>query len=183
MKDITFPNGMQEKKQQNIQKMFLLGEALSRRQLPGQRCALRPVRSFQQSGILRSMPVPVCALEPVHARVRAAILHRRPIAALYRGAQTSALSAPAGLEQTASLQVLCYQYGGHSESGLMSTGSSDNWRCLAVDNLSHVELLHDSWQAAENRSRPQNCIEKVELDADACPTPIPPAATPKSAKL
>ena len=83
------------------------------------------------------------------------------------------------------LQVLCYQYGGDSESGLEPLGSPDNWRCLAVEHLSPVELLDDPWQTAENHSRPQTCIEEVELDVDAYPAPVPPSPSgvPKSAKL
>ena len=175
--------GCKRKNNKISQKCFYSDEALSRRKLPGQRCVLRPVHVLRRSGILRSMSVPVRALEPVHARVRAAILHRRPIAALYRGRQRLLCPHLLGWNRQRRLQILCYQYGGDSESGLQPVGSSDNWRCLAVDNLSHVELLDDSWRTAENRSRPQNCIEEVELDVDACPTPTPPAATPKSAKL
>ena len=83
------------------------------------------------------------------------------------------------------LQVLCYQYGGDSESGLKPADAADNWRCLAVENLSQVELLDGPWQTAENRSRPQNCIEEIELDVDACPELVPPiqSTNPKSAKL
>jgi hypothetical protein len=63
--------------------------------------------------------------------------------------------------------------------------ASDNWRCLAVENLSQVELLDDPWQPADNHSRPQTCIEEVELDVETfvesvLPTPLP---NPKSAKL
>jgi hypothetical protein len=79
--------------------------------------------------------------------------------------------------------VLSYQYGGDSESGLKPAGSSDNWRCLAVENLSQVELLDGPWQTADNHSRPQTCIEEVELDVDAYPEPVPPTPSPKSAKL
>lgn len=64
------------------------------------------------------------------------------------------------------LQVLSYQYGGDSESGLKPMGSSDNWRCVAVENLSQVELLDGPLQTAENHWRPQTCIEEVELDVD-----------------
>ncbi len=67
------------------------------------------------------------------------------------------------------LQVLCYQYGGDSQSGLKPAGASDNWRCLAVENLSDLELLDGPWQTAENHSRPQNCIEEVEIDVDDFP--------------
>ena len=131
------------------------------------------------------MSVPDRALEQVHAQVRAAIMHRRPIAALYRGCRRLLCPHLLGWSSSRRLLVLCYQYGGDSESGLMPAGASDNWRCLAVENLSQVELLDDDWQTAENHSRPQRCIELVELDVDTYPEPAPPtmSSTPKSAKL
>ena len=127
------------------------------------------VRPSRQSGILRLMSVPIRALEQVHAQVRAAIIHRRPIAALYRGRRCLLCPHLLGWNKHRRLQVLSYQYGGDSESGLKPAGSSDNWRCLAVENLSQVELLDGPWQTAENHSRPQTCIEEVELDVDAYP--------------
>jgi hypothetical protein len=141
--------------------------------------------SFPESDILRSMSVSVRALEQAHSQVRAAMLHRRPIAALYRGRRRLLCPHFLGWNRHRRLQVLCYQYGGDSESGLQPVGATDNWRCLAVENLRQVELLDDPWQTAENHSRPQTCIEKVELDVEAYaesvpPTPLP---NPKSAKL
>ena len=127
------------------------------------------------------MSVSARALEPVHA-VRAAIIHRRPIAAFYRGRRRLLCPHLLGRNRLRRVQVLCYQYGGDSETGLKPAGSSDNWRCLAVENLSQVELLDGPWQTAENRSRPQNCIEEVELDVDACPELVPPSPNPKNAK-
>ena len=161
--------------------------------LPGG-CAARPaastlrhlaMRRFRQRDILRSMSVSARALEPVHAQVRAAIIHRRPIAALYRGRRRLLCPHLLGWNRNRRLQVLCYQYGGDSESGLEPAGASDNWHCLAVENLSQVELLDGPWQTAENHSRPQNCIEEVELDVDACSELVPPTQSPnpKSAKL
>jgi len=131
------------------------------------------------------MSVPARALEPVHAQVRAAIVHRRPIAALYRGRRRLLCPHVLGWNRNRRLQVLCYQYGGDSESGLKPAGASDNWRCLALENLSQVELLDGPWQTVETRSRFQNCIEQVELDVDACPELVLPTQTfkPKSAKL
>jgi hypothetical protein len=126
------------------------------------------------------------ALEHAHAQLRAAIIHRRPVVALYRGRRRLLCPHLLGRNKQRRLQVLCYQYGGDSESGLQHAGASDNWRCLAVENLSRVELLNEPWQTAENHSRPQTCIEEVELDVDDYPEPIPPTPTslnPKSAKL
>src|SRR5271155_5700467 len=112
------------------------------------------------------MPVSVHILEQAHTQVRAAIIHRRPIAALCRGGRRLLCPHLLGWNRHRRLQVLCYQYGGDSESGLQPVGATDNWRCLPVENLSQVELLDDSWQTAENHSRPQTCIEEVELDVE-----------------
>jgi hypothetical protein len=61
---------------------------------------------------------------------------------------------------------LCYQYGGESYSGLQPVGASSNWRCIAVDELSQVELLDDAWRTAPNHSRPQTCVAEVDVDAE-----------------
>src|SRR5712671_4796560 len=46
------------------------------------------------------------------------------------------------------LRVLCYQYGGESESGLEPMGSPANWRCIALEKLRLVKLVEDSWKTA-----------------------------------
>jgi hypothetical protein len=65
--------------------------------------------------------------------------------------------------------VLCYQYGGESESGLKPAGSAENWRCIALDKLSEVELLDGRWQTAPNHSRPAFCILDADVDAEDYP--------------
>ena len=87
------------------------------------------------SDILRSMSVSVRPLEHAHAQLRSAIIHRQPIAALYRGDRRLLCPHLLGWNRHRRLQVLCYQYGGDSESGLEPVGSPDNWRCLAVEHL------------------------------------------------
>jgi len=149
---------------------------------PGRHHGNLSVHPFHQSGILKWMSVPVRALKQVHAQVRAAIIHRRPIAALYRGRRRLLCPHLLGSNRQRRLQVLCYQYGGDSESGLELVGAPDNWRCLAVENLSQLELLDGPWQTAANPSRPQTCIEEVELDVDDYPE-TPTSPNPKSAKL
>src|SRR6266542_2712010 len=117
--------------------------------------ACRPIRVVtnswivRPSDILRLMSPSVRALEQAHAQVRSAIVHRRPIAALYRGRRRLLCPHLLGWNKHRRLQVLCYQYGGDSESGLKPAGASDNWRCLAVENLSDVDLLDGPWQTAE----------------------------------
>jgi hypothetical protein len=65
--------------------------------------------------------------------------------------------------------VLCYQFGGKSESGLKPAGSPDNWRCIALDKLSGVELLDGVWRTAPNHSQPASCIVDSDVDAEDYP--------------
>jgi hypothetical protein len=67
------------------------------------------------------------------------------------------------------LRVLCYQYGGESESGLQPVGSPANWRCIAVERLRAVEVLEGSWRTAPNHSRPASCIADADIDAEDYP--------------
>jgi len=63
-----------------------------------------------------------------------------------------------GRSKQGQLRVLCYQYGGESESGLQPAGSAANWRCIAIEKLSAVKLLEGSWRTAPNHpSRLLHC--------------------------
>jgi hypothetical protein len=60
-------------------------------------------------------------VEDMYRLVRTAVIRKRPLRAVY-------------------------QYGGESGSGLQATGSPANWRCIALEKLSKVELLEGAWQ-------------------------------------
>jgi hypothetical protein len=62
--------------------------------------------------------------------------------------------------------VLCYQYGGESESGLQPAGSPANGRCIALEKLSKVRLLEEGWRTAPNHSRPASCVIDADIDAE-----------------
>src|SRR5437868_2142429 len=70
------------------------------------------------------MSVSVRELDQAHAQIRAAIVHRRPIAAFYRGRRRLLCPHLLGWNKHRRLQVLCYQYGGDSESGLKPASPS-----------------------------------------------------------
>jgi hypothetical protein len=63
--------------------------------------------------------------------------------------------------------VLVYQYAGGSQSGLPAGGE---WRCLNVDELSHIRLESGAWRTAPNVFNPQTCLDEVDVIAD----PLPP---------
>lgn len=74
-----------------------------------------------------------------------------------------------GRNREGRLRVLCYQYGGASESGLQLAGSESNWRCIVLEKLSQVKLRDDAWRTAPNHSRPASCIVDADIDAEDHP--------------
>jgi hypothetical protein len=107
--------------------------------------------------------------EDVYRLIWTAVEHRRPIAAVYKDRHRLLCPHRLGRNRQGQLRVLCYQYGGESESGLQPAGSPANWRCIAVEKLSAVELREGSWRTAPNHSRPASCIADADIDAEDYP--------------
>ncbi len=105
----------------------------------------------------------------VYRTVYSAVENRRPISAVYHGLPRLFCPHRLGRNRKDQLRVLCYQYGGQSESGLGPPGSPDNWRCIALEELSKVKLLRERWRTAPNHSRPASCIVDADIDADDQP--------------
>jgi len=59
---------------------------------------------------------------------------------------------------------LLYQFGGESKSGLSPDGSLNNWRCVHVKDLAQIEIVDGEWHTAPNHSRPQNCVDQIEVE-------------------
>jgi len=49
----------------------------------------------------------------------------------------------------------------------LPTSGAGIWRCLALEKLSHVEVLDAPWRTEPHA--PQRCVEHIELDADNYP--------------
>jgi hypothetical protein len=107
--------------------------------------------------------------EEIHGLIRLAVAQRRPIGALYHDLERLLCPHRLGWNRKGDQRVLSYQYGGESETGLGPPGTKENWRCMALQELSDVELLEGCWHTAENHSRPAHCIERVEIDVDDQP--------------
>jgi hypothetical protein len=107
--------------------------------------------------------------EEVTRLLRLAIRQRQPVAAVYDRCHRSLCPHRLGWNKDDMRRVLCYQYGGESVSGLASGGAPSNWRCLAVEKRTAVNLVGDGWHTAPNHSRPQSCIVRVEMDVEDYP--------------
>jgi hypothetical protein len=112
------------------------------------------------------------SLEGIHGRMRTSIRERRPIGAIYHGRPRLLCPHVLGWNKQRRLQVLCYQYGGDSQSGLQAGNRSANWRCLAVEELSDVEWRNDPWQTAEFGSHLQTCVDRIEVAVAGWPTRV-----------
>jgi hypothetical protein len=106
--------------------------------------------------------------------VWAAVANRHPIGASYHGLPRLFCPHRLGRNKDGELRVLCYQYGGESESGLEEAGSPANWRCIVLEKLRRVNLLlDDAWHTAPNHSRPASCVVKPDIDAEDYPERAP----------
>jgi hypothetical protein len=79
-------------------------------------------------------------VEDIYQLIWTAIASKRPIEAVYKGLPRLFCPHRLGRNREGELRVLCYQYGGESESGLEAPGSPANWRCTALEKYSQVKL-------------------------------------------
>jgi hypothetical protein len=112
-------------------------------------------------------------VEDIYRLVWTAIASKHPIGAVYKDRPRLFCPHRLGRNRAKQLRVLCYQYGGESESGLAPGGSPENWRCVALEKLRKVELLEGSWKTAPNHSRPASCVIDADIDAEDQPEEAP----------
>ncbi len=108
-------------------------------------------------------------VEEIYRLVWTAVANKQPIEATYQGRLRLFCPHRLGRNREGRLRVLCYQYGGDSQSGLLPAGSPANWRCVAMEKLSRVKLLKERWRTAPNHSRPASCVTETDIDAEDYP--------------
>ena len=119
--------------------------------------------------MLRKMSVIVAKIQTVEDLYRLiwiAVSNKRPIEASYDGRRRLLCPHRLGRNRAGHLRVLCYQYGGGSQSGLELSDPSANWRCLILEKLGKVKLLDEDWRTAPNHSRPATCVVEADIDAE-----------------
>ncbi len=109
-------------------------------------------------------------VEDIYRLVWTAVASKQPMEAYYQGRLRLFCPHRLGRNRTGQLRVLCYQYGGESDSGLQPAGSPANWRCMALEKLSKVKSLDAPWRTAPNHSRPASCV----IDAEDQPAALHP---------
>ena len=108
-------------------------------------------------------------VEDMYRLIRTAVTGRQPMSAVYEERLRLLCPHRLGHNSAGKARVLCYQYGGASSTGLETSGSPANWRCMKVEKFSRIKLLAGIWHTAPNHSRPQTCITDVDVDAEDYP--------------
>ena len=106
--------------------------------------------------------------EEIYNLIRQAPLARDIVAINYRGSVRE--MCPHVLGKTKGTQyALMYQFAGESKAGLQPDGSPDNWRCLRIEELSHLAVRRSNgeWHTASNYSAMQNCVSEIDVRVEA----------------
>jgi len=103
-------------------------------------------------------------IEQIYSLIRRAILEKDILAVSYRGSLREMCPHVLGTTK-GSPYALMYQFAGESKAGLKQDGSPDNWRCLRVDEVSHVAVRKSNgeWHTAANYSGMQTCVDKIDV--------------------
>ena len=97
--------------------------------------------------------------------VRQALVRRQQVVAEYHGHIREMCPHVIGTKEERE-KALFYQFGGTSRSGLGPYGSSENWRCIFIDQLRVLEARDGPWHTASVHSwtqRTQDCIDRVDV--------------------
>src|ERR1700751_5110313 len=74
-------------------------------------------------------------VEDMYRLIWTAIANKQPISAIYKELPRLFCPHRLGRNRLGQPRVLCYQYGGESETGLAPIGSPENWRCVIFEKL------------------------------------------------
>jgi hypothetical protein len=93
--------------------------------------------------------------------IRAAMLAGKPISVHYKGYDRLVCPHVIGLKNGHE-QVLMFQYGGGSKSGLPLVGE---WRCMAIGEISNIMLVNGPWKTGKStHQKTQTCVDQVDLE-------------------
>jgi hypothetical protein len=100
----------------------------------------------------------------VFEAIKKAIQNKQIVCAMYQGHYREMCPHVLGWARTGKEHALLYQFAGSSSSGLGMDGSYRNWRCVDLDQLSSVTVKDGPWHTADNHSRKQTCVFRIEIE-------------------
>jgi hypothetical protein len=105
------------------------------------------------------------AANHVYQMIRQAIIDKDIVVATYHGHVREMCPHVIGTKRGRA-QALFYQFSGSSTIALAPDGSPSNWRCVIVDELTEVSVRKSTgeWHTASNYSRPQTCVDRIDVE-------------------
>src|SRR6516164_11053130 len=103
---------------------------------------------------MRVVQAQIQTVEEIYRLVWTAVSNKQPIEANYQGRHRLFCPHRLGRNREGQPRLLCYQYGGESQSGLQSAGSPANWRCVALEKLGRLKLVEGAWRRAPKSFTP-----------------------------
>ena len=92
--------------------------------------------------------------------LRDAILHKRQVVCDYGGHRREICPHVMGMKN-GKTQVLSYQFGGTSRSGLPAGGE---WRCMEVNRIGNPRTRDGKWHTGNRHTQPQTCIDLIDVE-------------------
>lgn len=92
--------------------------------------------------------------------LRDAIINKRQVVCKYSGHSREICPHVIGMKNGRA-QVLSFQFGGSSSSGLPPGGE---WRCMEVDRISDAQIRDGKWHTGDRHSQRQRCVDIVDVE-------------------
>jgi len=92
-----------------------------------------------------------------------AIRARNQITCVYDGRVREACPHVLGYAKDGQEAVFVYQFAGDSTRGLPRGGA---WRCFYLADVRDLQMREGPWRAGARHSRPQQCIQFVDVDVN-----------------
>jgi hypothetical protein len=97
---------------------------------------------------------------PTYRLIALAMQERKQLRCNYEGFARALCPIMLGYKR-GNERVLCFQFAGGASKGLPPGGQ---WKCFDLAKMTEVELRSGRWHAGTAHSRPQHCIDDVDLD-------------------
>lgn len=100
-------------------------------------------------------------MSPTYDQIRAAMLAGKPLSITYQGYDRLVCAHVIGMKNGHE-QVLMFQYGGGSSSGL---GAGGQWRCMPISGIGSIRVVNDPWKTGVNtHQKTQTCVDQVDVE-------------------
>jgi hypothetical protein len=123
---------------------------------------------------MRVVEAKIQTVEDMYRLIWTAIANKQPISAIYKERNRLFCPHRLGRNRLGQRRVLCYQYGGESESGLAPAGSPENWRCIVFEKLRRMvpgrlprtilALLRACWKRISMPRIPPSAIHRKDTE-------------------